>query len=73
MWFPELDTAIFVIDPATEMLTLPLSNGQTGLITDEGNQPTLHIHQSCQEDLVEEELNPSTYWDADGLLTVERQ
>jgi hypothetical protein len=66
MWVPELDAAVFVLDPDSDMTVVTLPNGQLGLVTDEGSNPTMHLHQVCQEIMIAEETDSS--WDEDDLL-----
>ncbi len=71
MWVPEMDAAVFVLDPDSDMTIVALPNGQMALITDEGNQPTLHVHAVCQELLMrEEQLGFDFEWDEEDIMEV---
>jgi hypothetical protein len=69
MWMQELDAAVFVLDPDSNMTVITLPNGQVGLVTDDGTRPTLHLHKTCQEALIHEEVD--LLWDDEDLLVGE--
>jgi len=54
-WMPsaEYETAVFMLDPDTQLRLIEYANGQLGLITDHGT-PTQHAHDDCLSQLTDE-------------------
>lgn len=54
-WMPsaEYGTAVFLLDPDTQLQLIEFPNGQLGMLTDYGN-PTQHAHNDCMEQLIDE-------------------
>jgi len=56
VWSPEVEAAIFVLDPDSGFVVLETQgNGQLAIIPDDGDGPSHHVHEECYQTAVGEE------------------
>lgn len=51
-----VDSPVFVLDPDTKLIAVPMPNGYLALILDQDDGPTQHGHQMCLDQLTEDEF-----------------
>jgi len=65
VWLQDLDAAVFILDPSSELTVVELPGGRLAILPDEEGRPTIHNHKDCYEQATHcEEIE----WDGEDMI-----